>query len=184
MSPCRHVECFGEEAAHARGVQNARHAYDAVLGEAGALEGHLAHRIERVRDDDENGVGRILDHFVNDRRDDAGVRLQEVVAAHAGLAREARSDDDHVGVRRRRVVVGRADEPRVEAFDGRGLRQVERLALRHALDDVNQHDVAQLLAREPVRGGRADVARADHCNLVSLAHRFYSSFLSDRCLIA
>src|SRR5438045_1438314 len=72
----RHVEGFGEETAHARGVQNARHTYDAVLGEAGALEGHLAHRVERVRDDDEDRVGRVLDHFVNDRRDDAGVRLQ------------------------------------------------------------------------------------------------------------
>src|SRR5262249_39797652 len=44
-----------------------------------------------------------------------------------------------------RGVVIAADETRIEALNGRGLHEVERLALRHAIDDVEQDDVAQML---------------------------------------
>ena len=48
----------------------------------------------------------------------------------------------------------------VIAVDRPGLQQVERLALRNALDDVDQHDVAELLLDDVLRHGGADVAGA------------------------
>ena len=73
---------------------------------------------------------------------------------------------DDVGARGLVVVVG-ADDARVEALDRRRLPLVEPLALRHALDDVDHDDGAgELLLGDALGGGRADVAGADHRDLV------------------
>ncbi len=76
--------------------------------------------------------------------------LQQVVAAHAGLAGNARGDDHDVGVGRGRVVVG-AGDGHVALLDGHGFQQVQRLALRHAFDHVDQDHIGQFLGRNPVR---------------------------------
>ena len=55
----------------------------------------------------------------------------------------------------------------VEVVDRRGLRDVERLALRNAFDDVEQHDVAELLEADEVGERAADLAGADQSNLVT-----------------
>ena len=55
--------------------------------------------------------------------------LEQVVAAHAGLARHAGGDDADVGAVDR-LVGGGAGELGVEAVDRRGLGEIERLALR------------------------------------------------------
>ena len=44
---------------------------------------------------------------------------------------------------------------------------IERLALRNALDDVEQDDVAELLEADQMRERAADLAGADQCNLVT-----------------
>ncbi len=69
---------------------------------------------------------------------------KQIVAAHAGLARHAGGDDADLGAVERFVGIG-ADQVGVEAVDRRRLRDIERLALRHALGDVEQHDVAEFL---------------------------------------
>ena len=71
-----------------------------------ARQRDVAHRVERVGDDDEDGVGR--DGRGADRDDaahDAGVLGQQVVAAHARLAGQAGGDDDDVRAGRVGVVV-------------------------------------------------------------------------------
>ena len=45
--------------------------------------------------------------------------------------------------------------------------EVERLALRHAFDDVEQHDVAELLEADEMSERAADLAGADQRNLVT-----------------
>ena len=92
---------------------------------------------------------------------DFEVGVQQIVAAHARLARNARRDHHDVGVGRGRVVV-RADNGHVALLNGHGFQQVERLALRNAFDHVNQYHIGQFLGRNPVRGGRAYVARANN----------------------
>jgi hypothetical protein len=92
--------------------------------------------------------------------DDLGVGVQEIVAAHPRLARDAGGDDDDVRARRVLVVV-RPDHSRVGALDRPGLHHVEALALRHALDYVDERHVRELAVGDPLRQRRAHVAAAD-----------------------
>ena len=87
--------------------------------------------------------------------------MQQVVAAHAGLARNAGSDDHDVGVGGGGVVV-RADDVHIALLDRHGFEQVERFALGHAFDNIDQHHVGQFLGGNPVCGRGADVAGADN----------------------
>ena len=98
--------------------------------------------------------------------DDLLVRGEQVVAAHARLPRKPGGDDDDV--RSGGLVVGvRAGDVRLVADDGAGLVEVERLALRQALDDVDQDDVRVVALGESLRGRRAYVACAYHCDFLS-----------------
>ena len=45
--------------------------------------------------------------------------------------------------------------------------EVERLALRHAVDDVEQDDVAQFLERDQMRQRSADLPRPDESDLLA-----------------
>ena len=90
--------------------------------------------------------------------------VHEVVAAHARRARLAGGDDDHVGAGRL-VVAVRADDARLEAEHGAHLVDVERLALREVLDDVDEDDLGVVAAGQLERAGRAHVAGADDGHL-------------------
>ena len=64
-----------------------------------------------------------------------------------------------------RVVVAALDDG-VEPVDGRGLHEVERLALGHARVDVDEGDVLDdVHARDALGDGGADVAGADDGDL-------------------
>ena len=92
------------------------------------------------------------------------VDADEVIAAHAGLARHARRHDAHV--RALDVGVGvRALEVAVEALDRTRLRDIERLALGQALRDVEEDDVAQFLEADEVRERASDHPSADQGDL-------------------
>ena len=110
--------------------------------------------------------GECADGLLDDRRDDPGVLRQQVVAAHARLAGEAGGHDDDVRARRVGVVV-RAGDPGVVADDRRRLGEVEALALRQPLDDVDEHDVGEAGLGDALGGRRADVAGADDGDLVA-----------------
>ena len=103
--------------------------------------------------------------LLGDAADDARVLGEQVVAAHARLAREARGDDDDVGARGLGVVV-RAGDPRVVADHRRRLGEIEGLALGQPLDDVDEHDVGEAGLGDPLRRGRPDVPGADDRDLV------------------
>jgi len=70
----------GDERRETRRVEDARHAEDAVLRPARDVPGHVTHRVERVRDDDEDRVGAPADHLLGDVLDDLLVRGDEIVA--------------------------------------------------------------------------------------------------------
>jgi len=92
--------------------------------------------------------------------------MEQVVTAHAGLARHAGGDDAHRGALDCLVGIG-AGEAGVKTFDRRCLSEIERLALRHAFHDVEEDDVTKLFETDQVRQRAADLTRADQCNLVS-----------------
>ena len=156
----RDAQLHRDEGAHAGAVEDARHPEDAVLGQAGDPVGHLAHRVERVRDHHQDRVRRVLEGVLGAVLDDLVVRVEQVVAAHPGLARDAGGDHHDVGAGGVLVVV-RADHAGIGALDRRRLHDVEALALRHAFDDVDEHDVGQLAIRKALREGGSDVSSAD-----------------------
>ena len=55
-----------------------------------------------------------------------------------------------------------------------GLGQVQRLSLRNPLDDIHQHDVAQLLLDRVLGDGGADIAGADDGDLGPRRHQSFA----------
>ena len=166
VSSTRHAELLGDERPEPGRVEHAGHAEDALAREAGGRHRHVAHRVERVRDDDEDRVRRRAPPPTHDGTDDPGVLGQQVVAAHPRLPGEAGRDDDDVAARGVGIVV-RAEDPGVVAHDRGRLGEIETLALRQALDDVDQDDVREAGLGDPLGGGRADVPGADDGDLVA-----------------
>ncbi len=103
---------------------------------------------------------------VADRRHDLEIDAQKIVAAHAGLARHAGGDDHHIGALDVGIGIGAA-HLHVEAFDGAGLGEVQRLALRQPLHDVEHHDVAKLLEGDEMGERAADLSTADERDLLA-----------------
>ncbi len=161
----RDVQLHRDERAHPRRVEHARHADDALARELAQPVDRLAHRVERVRDRHDDRVRRVLDDLLGHRLHDLVVASQQVVAAHARLARHAGRDHHDVGVGRLLpALVGRAvaDDARVRPFDRAGLEHVERDARRLRFGDVDDDDVGKLLVGDGARHRRADVAGAAH----------------------
>ncbi len=170
----RDAELLRDERPEARRVEHARHPEHALAREAGRLQGDVAHRVERVGDDDQDRVRGMLGRLLHDGADDARVLGQQVITAHPGLTSEAGGDDHDVRVCGVGVVVG-ARDPGVVPDDRRRLGQVERLALREPLDDVDQDHVGQACLGDPLCGRRADIAGPDDGDLVA-SHAEWSSF--------
>ena len=99
-----------------------------------------------------------------DRFHDLQVDADQVVAAHAGLARHAGGDDDHVGACDVGIVV-RALVPGIEPVDRRGFRDVETFALGDAFRDVEEDDVAEFLQADEMGERSADLACTDERDL-------------------
>src|SRR5439155_23654770 len=134
--------------------------------EPGDLLRHIAHDVERIRDDDDDRVRRRLLDLFGDLLDDAGVGVEQVVTRHAGLARDPGGDDDQVGAGALAVTI-RTDNARIESFDRRGLPLVEAFTLRNAFDDIHQHYGArELLLRNTLRRRGPDVPRTDDRDFV------------------
>lgn len=53
--------------------------------------------VDRVGDDEDQCLGAVLGNALDQVADDAGVDLEQIVTGHAGLARNARRDDDDIG---------------------------------------------------------------------------------------
>ena len=166
----RNVEFVGQEMAEARRVEHARHADHHVLRQPAALLQRPDHGVERIGDADDEGVGRVLLDAGADLLHHLQIDAEKIVAAHARLARHAGGDDADRGALDLVIGIG-ADDAGVEALHRSGLRQIERLALRHAFHDVEKNDVAQLLEADQMRQRSADLTGADQCNFVSRHRR-------------
>ena len=78
------AQVLGDEGPEAGAVQDARHADDALAREAARLQGDVDHRIERVGDDDQDRVRRVLGRLPDHVPDDGGVLEKQVVASLPG----------------------------------------------------------------------------------------------------
>src|SRR5258708_7823226 len=129
-------EFLGDKSAEAGGVQYAGHPDDALAREAAHLVGGLCHGVERIRDDDEDAVRRVVHDLADYVVHDFVVGIQKIIAAHAGLARDSRGDDDDVGVGGVGVII-RTDDVGIALLDRHGLEKVETFSLRDAFHDVD-----------------------------------------------
>ena len=123
---------------------------------------------------------------------DLVVHVQQVVAAHARLARHARRDDDDVGVGASRRSRRRRSRARPIRRSGTP-RDVERDARRLLVGDVDDDDVGELLVGDAAGHRRADVAgAAHHCHFaihvcssnVSPRSHEHGALSRSRCLVA
>ena len=174
----RDIELFGQEEAEAGRVEHAGHADHLVARQSGCLLQRPDHGVEGVGDADDEGFGRVFAQAGADLLHDLQIDLDEVVAAHAWLARHAGGDDDHIGILDLGVFVD-ALELGGEALDRRGLRQVERLALGHAVDHVEDDDFAKLTDARKMGKRAADLTPADECNTAP-RHDFPPDYLAQR----
>ena len=101
-------------------VELARHADHARRREAEHALGERGHLVERVRDDDHDGVRRAPPELAADVRDDPRVALEQVGAALTRRARPACRHDDEPGAVDRVAARGAA---RVRAGSGQRLRR-------------------------------------------------------------
>ena len=162
-----------KEGGEARRVQHTGHADDLVGGEARKFAKRPDHRVQRIGDADHESVRRVVADAFADRLHHLEVDAEQIVAAHAGLARHARGDDHDISAGDVGIVV-RTGDCSVEAFDRAALAEVERLALRNALGHVEENDVAKALQCREVGERAADVAGADEGDL--LAGHIWTSF--------
>ena len=100
------VELLGEEKAEPRGVEHAGHADHLVARQPARLLQRPHHGVERVGDADDEGFRRVFAQAGAHLLHDLEVDLDQVVAAHAGLARHAGGDDHDIGVLELGIFVG------------------------------------------------------------------------------
>ena len=152
------LQFVGDKGAKARRVENAGHPDHPFAGKAAHLVCGLGHCVERIGNDDQNAIWRILDSLADHVLHNFVVCVEQVVAAHARLAWNSSSDDDDVRIGGISVVVS-ADDVGVALFNWHGFEQVEAFTLRDSFDDVNEDNVREFFRGDPVGGGRADVSR-------------------------
>ena len=70
------------------------------------------------------------------------VGAKQVVPAHARLARDTRRHDTDIGAGDIFILVG-ASHIAVKPFNRAGVRKIESFTLRQAIDDIEQHHIAQ-----------------------------------------
>ena len=119
-------------------------------------------------------VGRVLHHLAHNVAHDLEVSVEQIVAAHARLAGNARGDDDDIGVSRRRVVVG-AGHAHIALLRWASLPAgPDALPCGTPSTTSIKHHIGQFLGRDPVRRCGAHVAGADNADF--LPHVFSLSF--------
>jgi hypothetical protein len=160
----RNAGGVGQEVGEAARIQNAGHAHDLLARQARKLAQGPDHGVQRIGDADDEGVGGMGLDALTDGLHHLQIDRDQIVAAHARLARHPGGDDADVGPGDVGIVV-RALERHVGIEDGGGLRDIQRLALGGALGNVEQHHIAQLLAGGDVSQGAADHAGADEGDL-------------------
>jgi hypothetical protein len=129
----------------------------ALLGVVGAslledLGGDRDGRVDRVRDDEDGGLGAVVGDALGEVADDRGVGVEEVVARHAGLAGDAGRDDDNLGTGQGTLEVLLGEALDLGPFQRRRMRRAKQRALETRWPSEGEGD------GQTYDGGRVNVA--------------------------
>jgi hypothetical protein len=120
-----HLQFLRDERTEARRIEHSGHPDDALARKSAHFVGGLGHGVERVGNDDEDAIGRHLYDLAHHIFHDVVVGIEQVVAAHARLARDAGGNHHDVGICRIGIVV-RADHIGIPLLDRHGLSPAAR----------------------------------------------------------
>jgi len=107
-----------------------------------------------IRNDDDDAVRRVFHDLLDYRFDYVVVCLQQIVAAHAGLARKTGGDDHYVASSSGGVIAvrrGNADRFDVRARNRGCFHHVQRFAGGRAVENIRQHNVSEFHVRNALR---------------------------------
>ncbi len=93
------------------------------------------------------------------------IDAEQIVAAHAGLARHPRRHDADIGPLNGFIGVG-AGQTGVEPFNRPRLGDIQGFPLRKPLRDIENHDIPQLFQCRQMGQRAADHAAADQRNFL------------------
>ena len=167
-----------EKVAEACAVQHAGHAANLACGQAGELLQGPDHRVERVGDTDDKGVGRVVANALPNRFHDLEIDAQQIIAAHPGLARDAGRHDAHIGASDVRVIL-RAFQVSIKPLRWPGFSDIERFALRNSFGDVEHDHIPQFLKRCEMGECTPDLSGAYQGDFGS-GHTFNSDWFVDQ----
>ncbi len=69
-----------------------------MLWKTRSSQRNLAHRVQRIRNNNQYLFRRASHNFIDDLGNNVGIGLQKIVAAHARFARQSRGDNYYVRV--------------------------------------------------------------------------------------
>ena len=93
-------------------------------------------------------------------RDDPRIDADKIIATHAGFACDTCRHDNDIGALDGGIAVVAADQG-IESLDRARLCDIERLSLGHALDDIDEDDIAELFQPGKVGQCATDLAGPD-----------------------
>src|SRR5262249_44757767 len=105
----------------------------------------------------DDAVRRVLHDLVGHLLHDFVVHVQQIVTAHARLARHTRCDHHDVGVRALGIITG-PHRPAVRSPDGTCFEHVQCDARRLLIRNVDDNHVGQLLVGNTSGNGGAHIA--------------------------
>lgn len=135
-----------------------------IGGKPGELPGDVGQHIDRIGDDEQNGVRRVVGERGDDVAEESDVPLQQV---QPGLALDLAGpggDNAEVGPGRHGVVDGGVDLGAGE--EGGGVLEIEHLAAELVGLGVDEGElIGEVLGEDGLGDGHADVAGADDGDL-------------------
>ena len=151
-------------------VQNRTGANDLPLRQAGDLMENIGQHIDRVGDNDINGVGRHLDDLRRDILEDVDICLRQLKTGLAGFSGHTGGNDYDIRIRSVFIFTGADDGRRAER---RALIDIHCLAEGLLLVDVHEKDLrGDALNHQIVCDRCADASRANDGNLAHKNHPF------------
>ena len=162
----RHIKFFRQEQAEACRVKNTSHANNLVGRQARCLLQNTNHHIKRVGDTNHKSIRTMILDASTNLMHHLGVDTNQIVAAHAWLARHTSGHNHHITSSQRGIIIG-TRRICVKTLNRACLRNIKRLALRDTFGNIKKHHIAKLFQPSQKRQSTADITSANKRDFIS-----------------